>query len=615
MVKALANASPPEPASVREAAPKGVSVSDMIPSLADAVLSGVVDQMQVSSPLPDVLPMSPASALLPELAEQMLTRLYAPPSVVVSEKGNVRSMHGRSAAHIVAISTTSYNKPVFALVAEELRTTLLETFQIAVKERTSVTSTPRCVTSGGEPEFITMTVRPLSGGESSIKHTHSGNGTSAQELSTTRSESRHYLITFDSTFDEAALRRRRQANEHGLAEALSEALQRAEQRYNELLHAVTDYVFTVTVEHGNVTHTQHGPNCVAVTGYTSHEYYAQPTLWIDMVHPDDRDTVRDHASRILTDKAAEPLEHRIIHKDGSVRWVRNTPVLHFSEQGELTGYDGLVYNITDRKTAEELLRENEERFRFILEQSPLGVALTNPQGRIVQANDVFCEMLGYTEQELRGMTIDEVTHPNDRDREKELTAPLMEGSEQIIRIEKRYMTKAGEELWVNLHSSLIHDGRGSPVFSLGLAENITARKQAETALRTSEARLNALMQNANDAVSITDENAVFTYLSPSTARLFYFGPQMLVGKSFFDYIHPDDRSFAQAAYKHLVEMPPNAMKSYRYRFRRADGTWALVESVATNLLKHPLIQGIVTNTRDISGRDTAHDDDEHSDHE
>lgn len=567
----------------------------------------------------------------------MLTRLYAPPSVVVSAKGKVRSMHGRSAVHIVALAATSYNTPVFTLVAEELRTTLLETFRAAVEEQTSMTSTPRCVTFGGESEFITMTVRPLEsdGDESLATHIQSPsrtpsrassrvvsrNGASSESREAhleVRPEVRHYLITFDSTFDDAALQKRRQTNEHNLAEALSDALQRSEQRFKELLSAVTDYVFTVTVEHGNVTHTQHGPNCVAVTGYTSQEYYAQPTLWIDMVHPDDRDMVRDHASHILTDNTAKPLEHRIIHKDGSVRWVRNTPVLHFSEGGELTGYDGLVYDITERKTAEELLRENEERFRFILEQSPLGVALTNPQNRIVQANDVFCEMLGYTEQELRALTIDDITHPDDRSRERELTAPLLEGREHIVRVEKRYLTKAGEELWVNLHSSLIHDSRGNVVFSLGLAENITARRQAEIALRASEARLNALIQNSNDAVSITDAEAMFTYLSPSTARLFYFGPQMLVGKSFFDYIHPDDRSFAEAAYKHLVEMPPNAMKSYRYRFRRADGTWALVESVATNLLKHPLIQGIVTNTRDISGRDAAHEDeeqDEHGEHE
>ena len=126
-----------------------------------------------------------------------------------------------------------------------------------------------------------------------------------------------------------------------------------EQRYRRLLRYLTDYIYTVHVENNKVVNTYHGPGCIAVTGYTSEDLHNDPDLWHSMVHEDDKAVVLARADRALKGLEVSPLEHRIIHRDGSVRWVRSSIVLSKDETGELLYYDGLINDITELKKAEE----------------------------------------------------------------------------------------------------------------------------------------------------------------------------------------------------------------------------------------------------------------------
>ncbi len=135
-----------------------------------------------------------------------------------------------------------------------------------------------------------------------------------------------------------------------------ESLRESERRYRSLVESVTNYIYTVKVEEGRAVETIHGPGCAAVTGYMEEEYRADPHLWLKMVHEEDREAVVDLSARLLSGEDVQPLEHRIIHKDGSVRWVRNTPVPRRDRQGRLVSYDGLIADITEEKRLEVELR-------------------------------------------------------------------------------------------------------------------------------------------------------------------------------------------------------------------------------------------------------------------
>jgi PAS domain S-box-containing protein len=139
----------------------------------------------------------------------------------------------------------------------------------------------------------------------------------------------------------------------GMLSSLSES----EKRYKHLIESVTDYIYTVTVENGRAVSTSHGPGCAAVTGYTSADFQADPGLWYRMIFDGDRYAVIEKTNMILSGTSLAPFEHRIIHKDGSIRWVRNTPVSRYDNEGRLIAYDGLISDITRMILLENQLRQ------------------------------------------------------------------------------------------------------------------------------------------------------------------------------------------------------------------------------------------------------------------
>lgn len=145
-----------------------------------------------------------------------------------------------------------------------------------------------------------------------------------------------------------------------------EAIRQSDERYVKLLASVTDYIYTVRLQNGVVLETSHGPGCLAVTGYTPQQYAADPDLWHRMVHPDDTTAVVANAAEMSQGKVPPTIEHRIFHRDGSIRWVRNQRVPYYDSYGYLAGYDGLVSDVTSRKAAEEQLTETNARLREVL---------------------------------------------------------------------------------------------------------------------------------------------------------------------------------------------------------------------------------------------------------
>jgi phosphoserine phosphatase RsbU/P len=183
---------------------------------------------------------------------------------------------------------------------------------------------------------------------------------------------------------EAEVRRKRRA-----AEA---ALVRSERRYKRLVAAVTDYIYMVTLKDGKVIKTSHGPGCLTVTGYSHEEYMENPFLWYQMIYEEDRPAVIRLTADIQAGQDIPSLEHRIRHKDGSIRWVRNTIVPRYSEQGELIAYDGLISDITERKRSEESLRLQSAA----LEAAANAIAITDSQGLVIWVNPAFTLMTGYS---------------------------------------------------------------------------------------------------------------------------------------------------------------------------------------------------------------------------
>lgn len=133
------------------------------------------------------------------------------------------------------------------------------------------------------------------------------------------------------------------------------ALRASEERYRHITEAVTDYIFTVRFdENGRAVETVHSEASVAVTGYTPVELNENPNLWFDIVHTEDWEPVREQVSQCIQGQDIKPIEHRIIRKDGGIRWVRRTLVRNCDEQGRIVSYDGLLQDITELKLGEQI---------------------------------------------------------------------------------------------------------------------------------------------------------------------------------------------------------------------------------------------------------------------
>jgi PAS domain S-box-containing protein len=123
----------------------------------------------------------------------------------------------------------------------------------------------------------------------------------------------------------------------------------------------------VRIEDGHAVETSQSQACETVTGYTPEEFAADPHLWFQMIAPEDREPVQERIQQVLAGQEILPLEHRLIRKDGAVRWVRDTIILFKDASGKLLGYDGVIKDITQRRQAEEEIRllnqELEQRVR------------------------------------------------------------------------------------------------------------------------------------------------------------------------------------------------------------------------------------------------------------
>ncbi len=264
-------------------------------------------------------------------------------------------------------------------------------------------------------------------------------------------------------------------------------LRESEARYLRLLHSVTGYVYSVTMERGLAISTTHGPGCAAVTGYSPGDYAADAFLWYKMIHEEDREKVGLAVTRLLDGKKTPPLEHRIRHRDGSLRWIRHSLVARHGPAGELAGYDGLIEDITERKRVEEELHALTSRIEALIRVSPLAIMLIDTDDKVHMWNPSAERIFGWTADEAIGRQ-NPIIPDEKRDEYVGWRQRILEGH-TIVNQETVRKRKDGVLIHVSISTAPVHDPSGKLVGRMGIIADITDRKRAEEERELLERRL------------------------------------------------------------------------------------------------------------------------------
>src|SRR5689334_5845091 len=204
----------------------------------------------------------------------------------------------------------------------------------------------------------------------------------------------------------------------------------------------------------------------------------------------------------------------------------------------------LVQDITARKRGEEVLRQSEELFRSLFEQSPLGVTMVASDGRLFKVNPAYCRMLGYSEDELTKLRPMDITHPEDREISEDMLENLFRGKAPAGRLEKRYIKKNGEIMWASVSISLVRDPDGNPLYTVGMVADITQQKHAEAELRLG----NEIFANMAEGVCMVRmDDLAIVRANPQFEKMFGYAPNELIGKHVSELNSPSYKSPEEVA--------------------------------------------------------------------
>lgn len=260
--------------------------------------------------------------------------------------------------------------------------------------------------------------------------------------------------------------------------------------------------------------------------------------WLDLTHPDDKNASRDVSAQLLSGAVSQvAFEKRYIDSRKKVIWGRlNTSLLREGD-GRPSHFITHVEDITDRKHAELLIREREERFRAAFEFAPFGMALCSRRGEFLQVNATLSRILGYSQAELFVSGWENVTHPDDRDRSWEAIERLERERPVSVEIEKRYIAKDSRTIWARVRLSIVMDPSDDWNL-LAHVEDITERKQAEAAIRASEERVRLLLDSTAEAIYGIDLEGRCTFANAAClSMLGYADLEAIIGKNMHELIH------------------------------------------------------------------------------
>ncbi|HWI35738.1 MAG TPA: PAS domain S-box protein [Burkholderiales bacterium] len=268
------------------------------------------------------------------------------------------------------------------------------------------------------------------------------------------------------------------------------------------------------------------------------------TSLLPCVHADGTPVGPDDRPTRISVRTGRPLTGHVVgikRPGGAYTWLSvNTGFLRQAESNDWYGLVSTFSDITAQKNAEAALRESEERYRRTFELAGSGLAHVSLDGRFLRVNRQLCEMLGYSEGELVGKHVKELSHPEDRDTVDASRDPLVQGAVDSIRVEKRYLRKDGATMWASVAIAFERDANGQPLYAISVLDDITTRKHIDAALRESEERYRRTFELAGSGVAHIGLDRKFIRVNRRLCEILGYPEHELIGMTGREISFPDD---------------------------------------------------------------------------
>ena len=346
---------------------------------------------------------------------------------------------------------------------------------------------------------------------------------------------------------------------------VEEALRESEEKYRTILENIEDGYYEVDLE-GNFTFFNDSMSRIA--GRPKEELLGMN----NRQYTDQKNSKKLFQTFNVVYRTGEPLNEldwEIIRADGSIRCLEASVSLRKDASGKPIGFRGIVRDVTERKRAEELLRQSEEKYRTIIENIQDGYFENDLAGNMTFVNDVICKNLSYTKQELTGINYRQLMDKEDARKLYERYSELYRTGQPIKPFDIEYIRKDGTKVNAEISVSLIRDTEGKPVGFRGISRDTTERKRAEEALRQSEERFRQLAENIREVFYVLEQGCI-RYVSPAYMEIWGRTPQRVYEdpQSFLDTIHPEDKENVRVS---LMNKGGGEVEQV-YRIVRPDGS-------------------------------------------
>ena len=314
-------------------------------------------------------------------------------------------------------------------------------------------------------------------------------------------------------------------------------------------------------------------------GYSKAELEAMTVQ--DLTHPDSLDASPTFIRQAVAGKSEHGVfDKKYLHRDGHELWGRVSSSLVRDTAGNPLYFISHLQDITEWRRAVIDLADREARLHAIYSFAGVAIAVTDMEGRLLDCNPHWREMLGYSQADVQNLKTGAITHPDDLAESQYNLEEMAAGRIAFYRIEKRYLRADGQVVWADLSVSPLRDEQGVPVALVGTWTNITARKQAEAALHESEERYRLVMQGSGAGIWDWDIVRQRVYYSPQWKRMRGYADED-VGDTYQEWaerVHPEDRARVEEAFATFLaeaarrpQDPPRFIEDYRTLHK--DGSW------------------------------------------